>query len=457
MIKRNLFFLLCCIVAAVFSAGVGGQSQIDVKTAFQEVDRMPRGQRSEAEWRLSQQRAASEAISRIGKDDSKIAGPDLYYLAMLESLAGQWASAAKHFQQYLALPEGNDQETRMKRISAQNKLREAFINGGMISEGEKYYSSDAISLGVFLSQAMQPERAVKVYEQYLASDPPPERARVAKSLIIIALSSAGKVDEMAKRVEEYRNQLTPNSLVNAYCSLSRLYYEAGDLEKSDKYTGMVLEMGKRSNGSKAVDGPVNAHIEWIIKRLEASGQESQLNSFLHRVRAELAENRAVMEHLDSRATFRSIINRPARELEIDYFLGGERVDLKSLRGRVVLLDFFAHWCGPCIAGFPFLRDLQKRYQDRGLIVLGVSGIYGYYGDQRPLTPEEEIERMRNHFTKEYQISWPMIFAKGELNKKNYGVSYIPQLVLIDREGIVRYARVGKGAEEEIEKEILKLL
>ena len=152
-----------------------------------------------------------------------------------------------------------------------------------------------------------------------------------------------------------------------------------------------------------------------------------------------------------------MLNQPAKELDTAFVVNGTRVDLASLRGRVVLLDFFAHWCGPCIADFPIVRDLQKRFEAQGLTVLGLTGVYGYYQGQKGLAAADEVQRMQDHFVKEYQVTWPMIFGLTKANEKNYGVSYIPHIVLIDRAGVIRYAHVGSSDERELEARIKELL
>jgi thiol-disulfide isomerase/thioredoxin len=376
---------------------------------------------------------------------------------MLESLAGQLTNAIGHFQEYLTLPQNKDFEERMNRLSAQSKLREAFAVSGLTTEAEKYYASDPTSLGLFYSEINQPDRALEVYERFLASNPPPDRARIIKSIILITLGEMKRVEEMATRLAQYQDDLTPNAIVNNYSTLSRVYYEAGNQAKSDQYTALLFDYGKKSKAGKAVDGPLVAHIDWIIKRYEGAGEVGKLEAFLKRVRAELAVNKSVMAHLERREVYDAVLNKPAKELEMAYFLNGKQTNLKELNGRVVLLDFFSHWCGPCIEGFPFMRSLQSKYEEKGLTILGISGIYGYYKGVQSLTPEQEIQRMRDQFASEYRVTWPMVFGRTKTNNENYGVGYIPHLVIVDRKGIVRYAKIGKPNEEELEQQVVKLL
>ncbi len=429
-------------------------SQSSTKVALQEIEQMPRGETTEAEWKQAKKKAALDALAKLSDN---VHGQDLYYAAMLAVEAEQWAEVVRHLKEYVALSETDDYESRVNRPRANMKLTDAFLKGGLIAEGEAYYSSDPIALAMFVSRQNQHDRAIGILESFLQSNPPTDRANRAKSLIVIMLGSANKPDEMARRLQEYRDSLTLNGVANHYSSLARLYDEAGRKGKSDQYTNLLFELSKNSKDGKAVDGVVNAHIGWMIRKYEAAGEQAELNKFLERVRSELADKKTVMDYLSSRDTFQAVLNKPAKELEIDFAVNGERTDLKSLRGRVVLLDFFAHWCGPCIAGFPFVREIQKKYESKGLTVLGISGVYGYYRGQRPLTPEQEVKLMQTAFAKEYKVTWPMLFGRTKTNQQNYGVAYIPHLVLIDRAGIVRAAYVGKDSDAEIEQQIIKLL
>ncbi|HYY41734.1 MAG TPA: TlpA disulfide reductase family protein, partial [Pyrinomonadaceae bacterium] len=131
--------------------------------------------------------------------------------------------------------------------------------------------------------------------------------------------------------------------------------------------------------------------------------------------------------------------------------------LASLRGRVVLLDFWATWCGPCQMTMPKLRSLHEKYKNQGLVVIGVTQLYGRVRSA-PLTPEEELGYLRA-FKKEMHLSYGFAVSNNDANELHYGVQSIPTAVLIDRKGHVRFITVGATDtnDDALGKAIKKLL
>jgi thiol-disulfide isomerase/thioredoxin len=168
-----------------------------------------------------------------------------------------------------------------------------------------------------------------------------------------------------------------------------------------------------------------------------------------------------------------MIGKPAPELTGDFSFNGMTPKLSDLKGKVVLVDFWAVWCGPCIATFPHLREWQKEYGKEGLEILGVTRYYEKYDFDKGtgklktaagggLNAGQEQAMLKDfvaHHKLEHRI---MTMSKDEWNKvvnKDYRVTGIPTAVLIDRKGIVRMVRVGSGQAnaDALKAEIKKLL
>jgi thiol-disulfide isomerase/thioredoxin len=139
-----------------------------------------------------------------------------------------------------------------------------------------------------------------------------------------------------------------------------------------------------------------------------------------------------------------MLNRPAPPLVYDREIGGFN-GAESMKGKVVLLDFMAHWCGPCKAALPDLIKLNERFGSKDLQTVSLTGYYGYYGNKQDLSPELEYAEMKS-FVKEFKMDWPVIFDATQMNNRLYGITGIPQLVVIDRKGMVRKIEVGYTPE-----------
>jgi cytochrome c biogenesis protein CcmG, thiol:disulfide interchange protein DsbE len=121
-------------------------------------------------------------------------------------------------------------------------------------------------------------------------------------------------------------------------------------------------------------------------------------------------------------------------------LAGPPVALADLRGRVVLLDFWATWCGPCLAEMPVLRHLDETAGPRGLAVVGVN-IEG-----------AAARRAVDDVVREAGLRHPTVLDEGHV-RQLYGVGGLPHLVLIDREGIVRQIFQGATPEAELARAV----
>jgi thiol-disulfide isomerase/thioredoxin len=120
------------------------------------------------------------------------------------------------------------------------------------------------------------------------------------------------------------------------------------------------------------------------------------------------------------------LSLPGHPMEISgTLLSGKPFDQKSLAGKVVLVDFWATWCGPCIAEIPNVLEQYEKYHDKGFEVVGIS-------------LDEEKDKV-DAFVADKKIPWPIIYAgKGWQDPvaQFYGISGIPQLILIGRDGNV---------------------
>ena len=161
-----------------------------------------------------------------------------------------------------------------------------------------------------------------------------------------------------------------------------------------------------------------------------------------------------------------LIGQPAAPLHIDEWVNGKPLSEADLKGKVIILDFWAVWCGPCIATFPHLREWNDKYADKGLVIIGVTKYYNFAWDEaskRPMKSDADVDpadeaTMLVKFAESHQLKHR--FAVQETNELSdfYRVRGIPQIVVIDQQNKVQLIKVGSGEENaKAVSELLKKL
>lgn len=147
-----------------------------------------------------------------------------------------------------------------------------------------------------------------------------------------------------------------------------------------------------------------------------------------------------------------LIGGEAPEINVEEWVNGEATTLASLRGQVVLLEFWATWCKPCQEMFPKLKKLDETYLSRGLEVIALTRHYFASRDTAE-SQAEELNLIRGVIT-EQNLKFRVGVAKDEYTQDLYGATGLPTVALIDRAGIVRYAYFGDAQDTRFD-EILK--
>jgi peroxiredoxin len=124
---------------------------------------------------------------------------------------------------------------------------------------------------------------------------------------------------------------------------------------------------------------------------------------------------------------------------------GENVRLSEYRGQVVLINFWASWCGPCRQEMPELDNIHQKYSGLGFTVFGVN--------------VEQDRAMADKVLRDIPVSFPILFDDANRVSELYGVDAMPVTVLVDRRGEIRYMHRGykPGYEDQYEAQVRALI
>lgn len=196
---------------------------------------------------------------------------------------------------------------------------------------------------------------------------------------------------------------------------------------------------------------LGASIEVQAQALHAQGQRSEAVAFLQ---DELARWRAssMRTRIQKNLNLITLEGKPSPAIDFTEYLGARPPALASLRGKHVLLFFWAHWCGDCKQQAPILAQLKQELGD-ALVIIGPTQPYGYVagGEEAPRADEiKYIDTVRQKF---YAAIPGLTVPVNEETFKNWGASTTPTLALIDPAGIVRLYHPGKLSYDDLRRHL----
>jgi cytochrome c biogenesis protein CcmG/thiol:disulfide interchange protein DsbE len=139
---------------------------------------------------------------------------------------------------------------------------------------------------------------------------------------------------------------------------------------------------------------------------------------------------------------RSMVKESAPDFTLG-LLDGRRIGYGEVKGKPILVNFFASWCLPCREEMPAIEKISREYRSKGVVFLGVA--------------VDDTETKMRDFVSRYEVTFPVGLDDGAAIQKSFGLYGIPTTYFIDKQGIINYFHTGAVTEELLRHELDKLL
>lgn len=392
-------------------------------------------------------------------------------------------------------------DPRLLEQTMQEQRRLASLNATQLAARSNLAGEDFYYLGMLYHLSDNQERAIETLARFIKEKAATkEHAQTARYIIALDTAKDKRMDDAEAALADYvaHEPRRPSEQVNIESSLARAYRKSKQFDRATRHAEEAFRIAKTVEPT-----PKNQNLRdyWLFNAGNAlveiyqdtNKPVAQAAAVLEEVRQLALENRSPRLYADATTRLANLLvdggrksdalkmledsisnvktyvkdpgsqqgilqelQRKQKQLRIQGELAPEitlvkwidqqPVSLSDLRGRVVLLDFWATWCGPCIAAFPHLIEWHEKYKDKGLVILGITK---YYGEAEGLPVDKDYEfGFLQRFKKMYRLPYGIAVAGNDDNHRNYGVASIPTAVIIDRKGIVRYIGTGAGGSNE---------
>ena len=357
------------------------------------------------------------------------------------------------------MPFDRQLEEKIKQEQRDMAARHATTLAARKPTGDQIYY-----LGLLHNLARNFEGALEAMRRFLAENPDAtgETAQNARAIVIIQAAKKGLLPEAESRLKDYASnqpQVADDRLslenwvtvgyfnakdyAHALPHGQQMWIAAQEAAKGKPRAARDATLNEAATTLSEINLKLKRDADAIavmqeLRRIALTFPSGNLYKQALRRIIQIAPNDDPFKDLDHAGTAES----GPPEIAVNEWIDQEPTRLADLRGKVVLLDFWATWCSPCRVTLPRLQKLHDVYKDKGLVIVGLTNFYGN-AEGKSLTRTQELAYLRD-FKKRFNLHYGFAVSDAEDNDRNYAVSSIPTTFLIDRRGVVRFISIGSS-------------
>jgi thiol-disulfide isomerase/thioredoxin len=372
--------------------------------------------------------------------------------------------AQRHFDEFAKNGVPFDQSLEAKTLQEQKDL--ALRAAAQVAAREPLRGADLYYAGLLYALASKGERSLELLRRFLEDlSATPELKQSARVKLVEQLAQLALTDEAEKTLAAYTQSepRAPADLYRMRVQILNAYLKKSDFARAAPHAREVyaaalkLAYADKSVSLKRADSIYKAG-SVLASTLSLSKRREEALRVIQDMRARAIAmpsaglyGRATELFLDNGGDFslppevEGVAPGAPPEIKVSEWIEQQPVSLASLKGKVVLLDFWATWCTPCRHTIPKINALHRKYKERGLVVIGLTEFEGT-AEGRDVTRAEESAYLRR-FKRRQGVEYGFAVEDGKETALAYGVSSIPTAVLIDRRGRVRYLTVSSNDSE----------
>jgi cytochrome c biogenesis protein CcmG/thiol:disulfide interchange protein DsbE len=353
------------------------------------------------------------------------------------------------------------------KLKIEKEQRELAVKYAGVLMSRNLSGTDVYYLGLLYHLAGKADGAFDAMQRFLNENPQTtgEPAQNARAIVVIHEAKRGALAAAEVRLKEYADNQpqVPDDRYSLENWLTVGYFNAKDYTHALPHAQQLWIAARIAGKNKspfARDAMLNEAVLSLSEIYLKLNRKEDALAVVQELRGlaltfpsgnlyKLALRRLIQidPAMDLFKNVESLASAPeaAPDISVLEWIDRQPVKLSDLRGQVVLLDFWATWCGPCRATLPRLEKTYRTYKDQGLVIIGLTNFEGH-AEGKSLTRPQELDYLRD-FKKRIGLSYGFAVSEEGRNDFRYGVSSIPTTFLLDRRGVVRFISIGSSDVE----------